>query len=71
MVEKTIDFEHIQEPEDDKTFLQKITDLLNPFTSYKKAAKAILVILSILAALNERFGFLGEAFEQIVNLFAR
>lgn len=71
MVEKTIDFEHIQEPEDDKTFSQKITDLLNPFTSYKKAVTTIFAILGILAALNERFGFLSGAFEQIINLFAR
>lgn len=71
MVEKTIDFEHIQEPEDDKTFLQRLTDFLNPFVSCKKAVSVILAILGMLAALNEYFGFLGGVFEQIIRIFTR
>lgn len=70
VVEKTIDFEQIREPEDDKTFLQRLRDFLNPFTSCKKAVSTILALLGVLAAVNQQFHFMdGGILEQIINIF--
>ncbi|MDO4304158.1 MAG: hypothetical protein Q4D94_09605 [Bacillota bacterium] len=67
IVTKTMDFEDIKEPNEEKTFMQKFLEFLNPFYSHKKAMNAILAILGILAALNEKFGLLNKLFDYFIK----
>jgi preprotein translocase subunit SecA len=64
MVNETLDFKDIREPEEDKTLMEKISDFLNPFTQTRKTLNTILLIISVLYTLN-------AIYNKLLELFAR